>query len=319
MKRKLLTLLCVTSILLSGCAANQTGTEASDPSSQSTEMDITVEASAENSSETLIPSAETTPGELSDSSAQPETGTDGEELPLTSRYVTILNPGAEYYFAGDSEGREEKLTLTLTQNSVTANEITDDDAWFQKHDTSEQEFLASRLEAMDMDMNYYEANGELFEIMQSFHNVNTHKILDISTFIHGEKFDELPEVTLPLELNCIAVQNNMLFFSVAHRQYAADYPSTAYIVAIDLNTYEVLWKTQPLTCNSNNFVVIENYIVCGYGFTDEKDYLKIIDIHDGQVVEEIPLKSMAESLIVDNNQLYVRCYNVDYVFDITIQ
>ena len=78
----------------------------------------------------------------------------------------------------------------------------------------------------------------------------------------------------------------------------------------------ILWRTDALVCNSRDFVIYNDVIICGYGFTSEPDFLYQIDINTGKVISEIPLNSMADYIVLKDNKVYVRCYDTDYVFEI---
>jgi hypothetical protein len=69
-------------------------------------------------------------------------------------------------------------------------------------------------------------------------------------------------------------------------------------------------------CNTENFVVHGAYIICGYGFSDEPDFLSVISRADGKTVSKTPLKNGPSYLVLKDNQLFVRAYDVDYVFDV---
>ena len=112
------------------------------------------------------------------------------------------------------------------------------------------------------------------------------------------------------------VENNIAYISMYHMTYADTMPFHAYIIAVDLNTGALLWRSLPLICNSDNFVVLDDVIISGYGFTAEPDYIYQIDKSFGTVLEQIPVKSQADYLIMKDGKLYVRTYNTDYVFEV---
>ena len=64
----------------------------------------------------------------------------------------------------------------------------------------------------------------------------------------------------------------MLYVSKSHLTYG---PQTrgrnAYLTAIDLATKKTLWRSLALVANARTFVVSEDLIVAGYGFTAELD------------------------------------------------
>jgi hypothetical protein len=90
----------------------------------------------------------------------------------------------------------------------------------------------------------------------------------------------------------------------------------AYLTAIDLKTKTVLWRSQPLVANSRNFLILDQVIVTGYGFTAEPDFLYLLDKKTGQVVQRITLPSAADYILRKGNQVFVRCYDVDLIFAI---
>lgn len=90
---------------------------------------------------------------------------------------------------------------------------------------------------------------------------------------------------------------------------------TGYLSAFDMENNEIIWTTQPMTCNSK-FAVVDNSIICGYGFTSEPDNLFILDKYSGQRVQKIPVKKMVERVELKGNKAYVRTYSFDYLFSV---
>ena len=56
-------------------------------------------------------------------------------------------------------------------------------------------------------------------------------------------------------------------------------PDTCFMFAYDLEDNKLLWRSADQTYNSMNFIVKDNVILCGYGFTSEDDYLYQLDLH----------------------------------------
>ena len=57
-------------------------------------------------------------------------------------------------------------------------------------------------------------------------------------------------------------------------------------------------------------------IICGYGFTNEPDYLYLINKNTGDLLQQIKLNTAPEYIIRKQDQLYVRTYDTDYIFEI---
>ncbi len=108
-------------------------------------------------------------------------------------------------------------------------------------------------------------------------------------------------------------RNGVLYVSTAHRTYAdLTEGMNGYITAIDLSDFSVLWRSEPLVCNSENFLVIGDAIICGYGFTAEDDYVYVLNRLDGSVVQSVPVSSAPDYFDEELGIVYVRCYDTDY-------
>lgn len=93
-------------------------------------------------------------------------------------------------------------------------------------------------------------------------------------------------------------------------------PDTCFMFAYDLNNEKLLWRSASQSCNTMNFIVKGDIIICGYGFTAEKDYLYQINMNTGEIIDEIELKKMPDLLVEQDGKLYVHTYSYDYVLEI---
>ena len=62
------------------------------------------------------------------------------------------------------------------------------------------------------------------------------------------------------------------------------------------------------------FIVSDDGIITGYGFTSEDDYLFELDRHTGKTVSKQRAKSGPEAPALKGDVLYVSTYNTDYRF-----
>jgi hypothetical protein len=109
------------------------------------------------------------------------------------------------------------------------------------------------------------------------------------------------------------VVSGVLLVSTAHSTYAASSAGkNGYLTALDLDTGNLFWRSQPLVANSSNFIVDRGWIISGYGFTDEPDFLYVLSARDGKVKSRTKLDSGPDILHLRGNQLLVRTYNRDY-------
>ncbi|WP_250557711.1 protein kinase domain-containing protein [Pseudonocardia lacus] len=106
---------------------------------------------------------------------------------------------------------------------------------------------------------------------------------------------------------------DVLYVSHGHSTYAASSGgANAYLTAIDVTDGRVLWHSPPLVSNASTFAAVGDRVVAGYGFTGEDDYLHVLDGSTGEVLSSLPLRSGPEVVLLDGDDLLVRCYDTDY-------
>jgi hypothetical protein len=102
----------------------------------------------------------------------------------------------------------------------------------------------------------------------------------------------------------------LLLVETAHSTYAASsYGRNAYLNAVDLKTKRLRWRSAALVANAGNFVLVNDTIVSGYGFTKEPDYLYAIDRATGRVKGRLALPSAPERIARHGNLLTVDTYD----------
>ncbi len=111
--------------------------------------------------------------------------------------------------------------------------------------------------------------------------------------------------------------DGVLYVEITHRTYSADQPDTAFIVAVNADDGSVLWRSSMLVANANNFLVIDDQIVCGYGFTAEDDYVYILSRHDGSVLDLWKVKSGPDQFIRQDGYIYVLTYDTVYKYELS--
>jgi len=114
-----------------------------------------------------------------------------------------------------------------------------------------------------------------------------------------------------------AVDGNVLFVSHHHMTYAKESEGmNGYISAIDMTRGKLLWRSGPLVSNAVNFVVTDGHIITGYGFTDEPDFLYVLDGATGRTEAKLPVATKADYLVLRDKKLYVRTYNTNYIYEL---
>jgi hypothetical protein len=101
-----------------------------------------------------------------------------------------------------------------------------------------------------------------------------------------------------------------LYVETTHLTYASSsYNGNAYVTAIDLTTKRAIWRSPALVANANTFLVTKHFLVTGYGFTKEPDYLYILDRATGKVVDRLALPSGPETITREGALIRVRTYD----------
>ncbi len=112
-------------------------------------------------------------------------------------------------------------------------------------------------------------------------------------------------------------RDGILYVSNSHLTYARESRGmNAYLTAVRAGTDGVLWRSSPLVANSFTFEVIGDFVVSGYGFTGERDYIYVLNRLTGEVVQRIALRTAPEYILRKGDRLYVRGYNTDFIFGI---
>ncbi len=249
---------------------------------------------------------------------RPETAAGEEESPvenLEPTEILVENPSQEYYLT-ESIASEDDMSLSLEMLTEEANAITDTDEWFAQNelpafDSFHMEDDAYRYEILGDDY----ASGYLLSIYEKESGTFV-KCLEFSDYRYTDNIKEGDYDFVEQRIWWAQSVDDVLYVAVAHNTYTESCPHTGYLVAIDLNDNHVIWKSAPCMTNGRTFEIIDNTIVCGYGFTNEPDYLNLVNRLDGSLIEQIPIKSMADYIIRKDDILYVRTYNTNYTFQL---
>ena len=184
------------------------------------------------------------------------------------------------------------------------------DSWFVENGLERPQFPYSD------ETYHYELNNGLFLQISDAVTGKIRAELDFSEFQYADDYQEEYFSYVDQHIFYAKAENEILYVAIAHDTYADFSPHTGYVMALDLGDGHVIWKSEPLMNNANSFVVAENEIICGYGFTNEEDFLNILDKQTGKTVLQIPLDSKPDYIIRKNDILYVQTYSEKYAFEI---
>ena len=110
----------------------------------------------------------------------------------------------------------------------------------------------------------------------------------------------------------------VLYVETAHSTYAESSGGlNGYIAAISIRSGRILWRSPALVANASTFVIAGNALVTGYGFTNEPDYLYLLDRKTGRVRDRLPLPSGPERIVRHGKRISVRTY--DHVLGVELR
>lgn len=257
--------------------------------------------------------------------------------------VVLSTPPFNYYLSENASNKKsEPKNLEITSSKT--NQITDEAEWllnnnlsmntYQIPNTSQNsgEILPEGIDesfdeliitkAFYDDSYIYSTYGADFSegYILNIYDIKSLALIatfDFSNYRYSPDFILEDYDFIQQKINWAILKDNILYVSHSHMTYAKSSNNmNAYITAIDLTDMSILWRTDALVSNSNNFLIMDDVIISGYGFTEEDDYLYQISINNGEILDKISLASSPYYLIKRENILYVRTYNTDYELNI---
>ncbi len=101
-----------------------------------------------------------------------------------------------------------------------------------------------------------------------------------------------------------------LYVETAHSTYArSTYGRNGYLSAIDVKTRRLLWRSPAQVANALDFVLLNDTLIAGYGFTDEPDYLYALDRATGRVKGRLLLPNGPQTIARHGSVLTVTTYD----------
>lgn len=222
--------------------------------------------------------------------------------------------------------------IYLTKIKETPNEIIDDDSWWEKNQLSKPyfdsidtipEFIPREIQGVKInkviksDPLIAIYNQDKKSYVMAIDSISKKRLFvyDLSDFTQPHDYIKEDESFILMSTKWAVLDSDILYVSNAHGTYASSSKGfNAQITAIDIKRGTILWRSKPLVANAFNFVVKDNIIISGYGFTDEPDYLYILDKSTGSTLKKISIKTGPDYLIEKDGKLFVRTYNTDYIF-----
>lgn len=108
-----------------------------------------------------------------------------------------------------------------------------------------------------------------------------------------------------LEVQDIRYENGRFYFNMACPTYSdKEGGRCSKLYCLDMKSGKLVWQSDYLISN-DIFVLYGDYIFCSYGFTDERDYLYMLDKKNGEVVSRMSLDNKACYIEVKDGKVYV--------------
>jgi hypothetical protein len=231
----------------------------------------------------------------------------------------------------------------LVKVSDKRNQITDDEKWFQEHGLAMPQWqvpnafrqiegnlppeapttfgrakivraIRDEGHAILMYASDY-SGGRLVLVLDG--NGKVVGAFDFGSWSRSPKDDPADAQFIDQRITWAIVRDGVLFVSHGHNTYAKSSGGlNAFISAIDVRTGALLWRSAPLVANAGNFLYRDGWIITGYGFTAEPDFLFVLDAKTGKTKSKVKVKSGPDVILEKGGKIFVRTYDTDYVFDL---
>ncbi len=238
-----------------------------------------------------------------------------------------------------SAGRD---LLRLAKESEARNQIIDDAEWFARNDVTlpafgaglpglrgpRPEAVPAALRGAPFHLAIPQADGGLVALYGAPAEGPRYVLgldaagvptfaLDFAALLRAPGAEPEVEGLVTQGIRWAVLDDGVLYVSSFHRTYAkTSLGKNAFITAVDPATGELRWQSAPLVSNAANFVLWDGFVVSGYGFTAEPDFMLVLDQATGATLSKTPVKSGPSYLVRKGDQLLVRTYDTDYVFGV---
>ena len=252
-------------------------------------------------------------------------------------------------FDGMYKASSKKNEINLEFRSKSPNDITDDEEWLNKYSSGMSPkvtytFTPGGVHAPQeikkiVPTKYYGLYRRYIEMMDGYNVIyygkkyssgdfgvspelivvtdsSINKVIHAFDFLNFSHPQDSYNSFAEFYVSEVQIENDVLYACWSHDTYSKfSNGYNAYLLAIDLKTSTLKWMTKPLTCNSG-FQIYKDVILTGYGFTDEKDYVYVIDKETGDRILTRAVDKAPGYFSVIEDKLYVRTYSLDYTFQI---
>lgn len=142
---------------------------------------------------------------------------------------------------------------------------------------------------------------------------------DCGTLQWEHRLNDFMSAKQHLEVQDMRWAGGTLYFNEACQSYSKQAKGKcSSLVALDPVAGEVRWRSGPRQSN-NRFLVVDDYVITGYGFTAEPDYLFVLRASDGKKLhkQKIPTAHEDLALIEGRTVLQVQTNRGTMLFSLT--
>lgn len=231
----------------------------------------------------------------------------------------VWNPGWDYYVDSSVNNPIKETPITLEKRKQEA--ITFPENWAYENNETLPVTVYQNPYYTDNEYKYLvenELEGYLAVTVYDAATDTEIGTFNFSQYLYPPDTDYKNSFSDVTDTEIIAAQafKGVLYVAIGHRTYAAAQPHKAYIVAIDLASKKVLWRSNDLISSAYDIIITKDYLITGYGFTYEDDFVYIINAHTGAIMDTYPVDSAPYYLLYRGDTLYVLTYSSAYTYKI---
>lgn len=144
-------------------------------------------------------------------------------------------------------------------------------------------------------------------------DTKTEAVFDLESFRHPPKVNPQWKEFAVGDVTFALTSGDVLYVANGGGSYAREmFGKKAFMSAISISTKKLLWRSAPLVHGGGPFALWKEYLVTGYGFTDEPDNLFLIRRDNGVTAAKLPLDSGPDEILVTGDVANVTAYSHTY-------
>ena len=249
--------------------------------------------------------------------------------------MVLAPPPFEYFVADERAGAGSARKPRLVQVSKKRNQITDEERWFRaigftppvSRDVPEALAvfrgvpLSVRIDGDPALLVYETYDGPEAYVLGLDPGTGEVRFgFDFSAYRAPSGAAAGAGSLVAMGIRWAMVEGDRLYISHSHRTYAeTSLGANAYVTALRIPDGALLWRSQPLVSNAHNLALVPAgaggpVLITGYGFTNEPDFLYVLDPETGAVLSKTKVDTGPEYIVPQGDRIHVRTYDRDYVF-----